>query len=173
MNTTRSIQRQRLEECAAALVIAAIAFCFLMLFTGCATGGQTYRDQKAAVVLTPNGYKAIYPENSRVRPSLSTFDHATLLSWVDARVEAWKAERRPEYGDRVDAAARGVTITLVNDYQFPTDESPTGFAHGAVVGVGAVFACIYESAGPTLPADGIGLIVLGHEMDHVLGIDHP
>lgn len=103
---------------------------------------------------------------------------AKVFAWLDTQVGRWAESRSIENGksrDELWKIARGTTFRLVDDWHFQSKYSPTGWAAGSRL-ANIVAACIWEGekdGALFLPADGVGLSVVPHEMDHVAGfIEH-
>lgn len=136
---------------------------------------------------TPNGYGVILPGGW----IHDDFTNEEVLGWVDTRIAEWIAQRSSEYGvDTCISAAHNQTYELVDDFRF-WNYNPPLYASGSY-SEGMVKACLYTKAesadcpetvpypsmGPVFhnglwkwgvfPADGVGFIVIGHELDHTL-----
>ena len=115
---------------------------------------------------TPDGYRRWFPEEMSVDPGL-------VQAWIDVRVADWIALRSDTYGaENVSNLAITTTFWVMDDYRFQTQS-------GYVVGDITVSSnhpvarvCIYDHEFGHLPDDGMGLIVIEHELDHRLGISH-
>lgn len=143
--------------------------------------------------VTPNGYRVDFS-------GCQSVDRDVVLGWIDSRVESWQLARCDGYGGVVYGIPYACVFKTVDYWAFPTIASPTGWAVG-MVNTGAdhplIWCSIFQghkcdsppdpatleypyTLGPyngqwaygTLYDDGMGLLVIGHELDHLLGIDH-
>lgn len=148
---------------------------------------------RGAEVRSPAGYKVEFRDRGSFRAGVLT--QAQVLSWLDARVAEWVALRAQDHDPAlIRVIANRTNYLVIDDYRFPDSVSPTGYAYGASL-PGSIAACIYSravaDAPPAAPAwitrqnpatgkwsygvipPGGGLQVVGHELDHQIGLDHP
>lgn len=140
----------------------------LLIFGSCIDIDPWSKDWPAHNNMTQDGRRVWLPDNLSQSPAL-------VMVWVDIRVSDWIAQRGPEYGfEYVAAVACNATFWIIDDYRFPSPWSPTGYAAGDVSPGEhySVRACIYTGAYGQLASDGMGLPVIGHELDHRLDISH-
>lgn len=155
------------------------------------------REENKPNAWTPNGYGVITPAAFDL---YDEFTQEQALEWVDLRIASWIESRSVQYGlDTCTAISYDTTYELIDDCRFVEPSSPTHYANGSHSGEGPhyVKACLYAKAesdiapetvpypgmGPwymnglwkwgVFPSDGVGFAVIGHELDHALGIDHP
>lgn len=121
----------------------------------------------------------------------------TVLLWLDKRVHEWAKLRNPANPEGLKEVVRAeVGFILLDARRIVTPLSPTGYAAGIYTdGIKQIMACIWSTAkaselplGAPLhtadknPADGLwyygvipqegGLAVIGHELDHYIGLHH-
>ena len=138
----------------------------LLLLASCDDGIADWPPHNS---VTPGGYRAFLPDGLG-------FDRDLVLVWVDVRVADWIESRKADYPiEGLYHTAQTTTYWVVNDYRFPEPWSPTGFAAGDINTWSkhpVLRCCVYTQTPGQLPADGMGLIVIAHELDHRLGMSH-
>lgn len=164
----------------------------LILLNGCIADSL----ERPEVVYSPDGYAVgkLKDQGGYVGGWLT---EAEVLGWLDDRVDEWARQRAPSNPEGLKAAVRAdVGFNLLAARRIETRYSPTGYAVGLYYpNSKTVIACIWATQGawelPELaplhtanqnPADGLwyfgylppegGLQVIGHELDHYIGIDH-
>lgn len=149
------------------VVVSLVTIALSLASSGCDWSGIDEYPPHNSV--TNAGYRCWLPMDSSV-------DHDTLRMWIDIRVSVWLALRGPAYGYEGTAYLAGsTTYRVVDDYRFPSAWSPTGWAVGEINTWSkhpTLKAAIYDCGPGLLPPDGMGLIVISHELDHRLGISH-
>lgn len=145
------------------------------------------------VIISPKGYEVEIRDRGSFSHGILT--RAQVLEWLDARIAEWIALRSRDYDvNLITKMAKNINYLVIDDYRFPESNSPTGFAAGLSL-PGSIAACVYSRAvsdsKPTSTPDWIvrqnpttgkysygvilpdgGLQVLGHELDHQIGIHH-
>lgn len=142
-------------------------YAWLLLLVGCDLDNRSKWPPHNAV--TQDGYRAFLPDGLSV-------DRDLVLVWIDVRVADWIESRKGEYPlEGLYHLAQTTTYWVVDDYRFPTAGSYTGYAVGDINSWSkhpVLRCCIYTQSSGQLPSDGMGVIVIGHELDHRLGISH-
>lgn len=140
-------------------------YIWLLLLIGC----DNHDKWPKHTHVTTNGYRVFLPEALSVDPQL-------VLVWIDIRVKDWIESRKGEYYEGgLNHIAWTTTYCVVDDYRFPTPWSPTGYAAGDIntwASRPTLRCCVYTQSWGQLPSDGMGVIVIAHELDHRLGITH-
>lgn len=93
-----------------------------------------------------------------------------LSYWLDCRVEEWVAAHPSRAPSELRAIARRCRFLLIDHWKYAEDASPTGYAAGSQWLMN-IAACVWNSP-EWNPAQGPGLLVVPHELDHVIGVHH-
>ncbi len=156
----------------------------LALLGGCRPAGGGLK--------TPAGYSSYNLDNAGI---LGVHTQDEILLALDQRIAEWVDQRGPDYGvDYCRGVARSYFYDFVDHWRFPTGASPTGYAAGEIFyDERRIKASMWsQGVSPTLPIGtpewtiifnpatgnynyGVTplLPVIGHELDHAIGIDHP
>ena len=118
---------------------------------------------------SPSGYRLRVDHRGR----MDALDYSIVdtAAWLDLRIKEWIASHSERNPDELRAIASSARFGLIDDWRFASRASPTGFAAGqTLIPTRYVEACVWNSA--TWKPPEPGLIVISHEMDHLLGIGH-
>ena len=141
--------------------LSIILLCWIVwLFAGCGSNDKGHPFVKGTWHYTPDGHTVLIPRSSSV-------EETVLELWLDMRVNEWVNSHPDMNPDYLRKKAREINFILVDAQIFLMGGT---LSYGMFDCYHTIYACIYPPNGMIQEGE-IGLPVIGHELDHVIGVN--